>query len=44
MSDLALTMLSSVGVSTALSAAGVRLFRTWIGERLRGAIQTEYEV
>ncbi|WP_321846954.1 hypothetical protein [Paraburkholderia bannensis] len=42
MSDLILTTFSSAGVSVALSGLLVFLFRSWIGERLRGAIQAEY--
>ncbi|WP_406867108.1 hypothetical protein [Paraburkholderia fungorum] len=34
--------MSSAGVSAALSCALVWLARTWIGERLRSAIQAEY--
>ncbi|WP_429440910.1 hypothetical protein [Paraburkholderia sp. GAS33] len=37
-----MVMLSSAGVSVALTAALVWLLRTWIGERVRGAIQAEY--
>ncbi|KVH43553.1 hypothetical protein [Burkholderia diffusa] len=42
MSDFAVVMLSSAGVSGALTGALVWLLRTWIGERVRGAIQAEY--
>ncbi|TPQ46722.1 hypothetical protein C2U71_07200 [Burkholderia ubonensis] len=42
MRDFFVVLLSSAGVSAALSVALVWLARTWIGERLRGAIQTEY--
>jgi hypothetical protein len=41
-SDFAVTLLSSASVSAALSGALVWLLRTWIGERLRSAIQAEY--
>ncbi len=40
--DVATVILSSAGVSAALSCALVWLARTWIGERLRSAIQAEY--
>ncbi|MFC6307229.1 hypothetical protein E2553_37790 [Paraburkholderia dipogonis] len=40
--DFAVVMLSSAGVSVALTAALVWLLRSWIGERVRGAIQAEY--
>lgn len=43
-SDFAVTLLSSAGASVFLSGALIWLFRTWIGERLRGVIQTEYAV
>jgi hypothetical protein len=42
MSDLTVTVLSSASVSAALCGVLVWLARTWIGARLRGAIQTEY--
>ncbi|GAB6847582.1 hypothetical protein [Paraburkholderia kururiensis] len=42
MRDFVLTVLSSTVVSTALCGLLVWLVRTWMGERLRGAIQTEY--
>ncbi|MGF7135947.1 hypothetical protein P3T40_007459 [Paraburkholderia sp. EB58] len=42
MSDFAVTLLSSAGVSVVLGGALVWLLRTWIGERVRGAIQAEY--
>lgn len=38
----AMVMLSSAGVSAVLTVALVWLLRTWIGERVRGAIQAEY--
>jgi hypothetical protein len=40
--DFSVMMLSSAGVSAVLSGAVVWLLRTWIGERVRGAIQAEY--
>lgn len=40
--DVATVILSSAAVSAALSCALVWLARTWIGERLRSAIQAEY--
>ncbi|HIE5945970.1 hypothetical protein AAB992_33065 [Burkholderia contaminans] len=40
--DFAAVMLSSAGVSIALTGALVWLLRTWIGERVRSAIQAEY--
>lgn len=40
--DFAVVMLSSAGTSAALCSALVWLARTWIGERLRNAIQAEY--
>ncbi|WP_454875194.1 hypothetical protein [Paraburkholderia xenovorans] len=40
--DFAVVMLSSAGVSVALTGALVWLLRTWIGERVRVAIQAEY--
>ncbi|MCA7965700.1 hypothetical protein LGM54_22280 [Burkholderia cenocepacia] len=40
--DFAVVMLSSAGVSIALTGALVWLLRTWIGERVRSAIQAEY--
>ncbi len=39
----ALTVLSSAGVSVALSGAAVWLARTWIGERLQASIKYEYD-
>jgi hypothetical protein len=41
-SDFAVTLLSSAGTSAVLSGTLVWLLRTWIGERVRGEIQTEY--
>jgi hypothetical protein len=41
-SDFAVMLLSSAGASMVLSGALVWLLRTWIGERLRGAIHAEY--
>lgn len=38
-----LTILSSAGVSVLLSAALVFLAKNWISERIRGAIQSEYD-
>ncbi len=40
--DFAVVMLSSAGVSVVLTPALVWLLHTWIGERVRGAIQAEY--
>jgi hypothetical protein len=42
MSDLIVSVLYSAGVSATLCGLLVWLARTWIGERLRGAIQAEY--
>lgn len=42
MSEFVLTVLWSTGTSVVLSGAVVWLLRTWIGERMRNAIQTEY--
>ncbi|HKR47361.1 MAG TPA: hypothetical protein VJU59_48160 [Paraburkholderia sp.] len=42
--DFVVVMLSSAGVSIVLTGALVWLLRTWIGERVRGAIQAEYAV
>jgi hypothetical protein len=38
MSDLTMTVLSSAGVRATLCGALAWLDRTWIGERLRGAV------
>jgi len=43
MFDTVVTVLFSVGISTALSAALVWLLRSWIGERLKNAIKHEYD-
>ena len=40
--DFATVLLSSAGVSAALAGALIWLLRTWMGERLRAAIQAEY--
>jgi hypothetical protein len=40
--DFAVVTLSSASASMVLSSALVWLLRTWIGERVRGAIQDEY--
>lgn len=40
--DFAVVLLSSASVSIVLTGALVWLLRTWIGERVRSAIQTEY--
>lgn len=40
--DFAVVILSSAGVSAALCSALIWLARSWIGERLRSAIQAEY--
>jgi hypothetical protein len=37
-----ITILSSAALSTALSTALVVIFRSWISERIKGAIQHEY--
>ncbi len=37
-----LTILSSVGVSSLISAAIIFLARNWVSERIKGAIQNEY--
>ena len=42
-SDLLLSLLTSATVSVALTAALVWLSKTWISERLKGAIQLEYD-
>lgn len=41
--SLALTIISSAGVSTALLAALAWIFRSWISERLRASIRHEYD-
>ena len=43
MEQLVLALLTSAGVSVALTAALVWLSKTWISERVKGAIQHEYE-
>jgi hypothetical protein len=41
--ELAVSILSSAGVSAVLAAFLVFLFRSWIGERLKNAIKHEYD-
>lgn len=41
--QFALTVISSAGVSVALSGAAVWIAREWIGERLRSSIRHEYD-
>ena len=41
--QFALTVISSAGVSVALSGVVVWLAREWIGERLRSSIRHEYD-
>ena len=42
--ELAVSILSSAAVSAALSASLVWFFRSWIGERLKNAIKSEYDL
>ena len=42
LTDFALTVISSAAVSLALSGLLLWITKTWIGERLKGAIKDEY--
>ena len=43
MTEIIIAILSSATVSTALAAGLIWLSKTWVSERIKGAIQTEYQ-